>query len=162
MSFAKENFTITSDTFKDGEFLTNEQVYNGYGCTGKNISPELAWSNPPVGTKSYALVMHDPDAPVPGGWFHWIVANIPVSKTSFKKGELINSPAVLSKTSFNSTGYGGPCPPAGHGKHRYIFTVYALDKENLPISQELSPGKVEAMIQQRALAKTSITGYYQR
>ncbi len=157
-----KGFTILSKTIKEGAFLQDEQIYNGFGCSGKNIAPDLEWKNPPVGTKSYTLIMHDPDAPMPGGWWHWIVANIPSSKTNFAKGEMVNSPSMLTKTSFGNPGYGGPCPPKGHGKHRYIFTVYALDVANISSKPEMTPVQIEALIKPHTLGKASLMGYYER
>jgi len=162
MSSANEKFTLNSNTIKSGNFMSNEQVYNGYGCMGENISPDLLWSNSPSDTKGYAIIMHDSDAPTPGGWYHWVVVNIPASKTNLKKGEVIAAPAVSCKTSFKTTGYGGPCPPVGHGKHRYTFTVFALDTAKLSIEQGFAPDKVESIIKQHVLSSASITAYYER
>jgi len=156
------NFTLTSETIKEGEFLSDEQIYNGYGCTGGNVSPDLEWSNPPEGTKSYALIMHNPDAPMPGGWWHWIVTNIPAAKTSLAKGEIAASPVEMTKTSFGTAGYGGPCPPVGHGKHRYIFTIYALDVESVPSKPDMAPTQIEKLIEPHTLGKASVMGYFER
>jgi Raf kinase inhibitor-like YbhB/YbcL family protein len=150
---------LSSNTIKEGSFLENEQILNGFGCTGENISPDLQWSDAPTGTKSYALIMHDPDAPIDGGWYHWTVINIPVTKTSFEKGEKIPD-VMLGQTSFSKPGYGGACPPIGHGQHRYIFMVYALDVEEIP--RELSSQEIEKHIAPHILAKASITTYYER
>lgn len=157
MAEAAGKFTLSSKTIKEGAFLSNEQVYNGFGCTGGNISPDLEWSDPPGGTKSYALIMHDPDAPHPGGWYHWVVTNIPAAKTGLAKGE---QAGMLSKTSFGKQGYGGACPPSG--RHRYIFTVYALDTANIASKPELAPEKIEELIKPHILAKASITAFYER
>jgi len=162
MSFADEKFILKSNTIKDNAFISNEQVYNGYGCKGENISPDLSWSNTPSNTKGYAIIMHDPDAPTPGGWYHWVVVNIPASKTNLKKGEVIAAPAISCKTSFKTESYGGPCPPIGHGRHRYIFTVFALDAPKLSVEPGLAPDKVESIIKQHVLASASITAYYER
>jgi len=153
-------FTLSSDTIKDGAMLASEQVFNGFGCTGGNISPDLAWSNPPDNTKSYALIVHDPDAPVENGWYHWVVINIPVAKTSLAKGEKIAAPALECRTSFGKSGYGGACPPKGHGKHRYIFTIYALDTAQIAPKQE--PTEIEKLIAPHILDKASIMAYYDR
>ncbi|GBF22875.1 putative phosphatidylethanolamine-binding protein [Candidatus Gastranaerophilus sp. (ex Termes propinquus)] len=160
---ARGKFVLKSKTIKEGMFLTNEQVYNGLECAGKNISPDLEWLNPPRGAKSYTLIMHDPDAPVQGGWWHWIVVNIPSVKTNIQRDELLVHPIVQTYTSFETPGYGGPCPPQGHGRHRYIFTIYALDTPALPIYREdLPPWQVEEMIKPHVLDKASITTYYER
>lgn len=162
MAEAWSDFTLTSKTIKEGALLQNEQVYNGYGCSGKNISPDLEWANTPAWTKSFAIVMHDPDAPVAGGWYHWIVTNIPANKRSYRKGADIGYPAVLSKTSFGKPGYGGPCPPVGHGKHRYIITVYALNVETINSTSNSTPDQIMALINAHLQGKASIMGYYRR
>ena len=82
-SSANTAFTLTSESIKNNQTLANEQVLNSFGCSGENISPDLKWQNPPEGTKSYALLVHDPDAPRPTGWWHWLVINIPAAKTEF-------------------------------------------------------------------------------
>ena len=157
-----KRFALSSNTIKHGEFMAHEQVYNGYGCTGRNISPDLEWLNPPSGTKSYALIMHDPDAPVQGGFYHWVVTNIPSTKTGFEKGEKIAHPITLSQTSFRKPGYGGPCPPKGHGKHRYIFNVYALNIEKIPSNPKCTPAQIEMLIKPHIIGQASIMAYYER
>lgn len=130
-------FTLTSPDLAAGRF-DNRFVLNGFGCNGANLSPAFAWSNPPAGTKSYALQMHDPDAPTGSGFWHWVIYNIPVSATSLAQGAgnapaRLPAPAFGGHTDFADTGatggngnYGGPCPPAGDAPHRYVFTLYAL------------------------------------
>ncbi len=141
--------------------MENEQILNGFGCIGENISPDLQWSGAPDGTKSYALIMHDPDAPVDGGWYHWVVVNIPAGKTRLEKGEKIPA-EMLGQTTFDEPGYGGACPPIGHGRHRYIFTIYALDVEKIDTDADLAPAQLEKIIAPHTLAKASITAYYER
>jgi Raf kinase inhibitor-like YbhB/YbcL family protein len=155
-------FTLSSNTIKEGEFLSDEQILNGYGCTGGNVAPDLQWSGAPDGTKSYTLIMHDPDAPMEGGWYHWVVTNIPAAKTALAKGENVAAPATLGKTSFDKPGYGGACPPVGHGKHRYIFTVYALDVAEIDANANTAPNELEKLIAPHTLAKASITAYFER
>ncbi|MCX8092912.1 MAG: YbhB/YbcL family Raf kinase inhibitor-like protein [Candidatus Goldbacteria bacterium] len=116
--------TVTSPAFKDGEMIPVQ-----YTCKGDDISPEINWSGAPKGTKSFVLICDDPDAPM-GTWVHWVVYNIPASITKLQKcfpkdAELKNG-IKQAKTSFGSSGYGGPCPPSG--THRYYFKVYAIDK----------------------------------
>jgi hypothetical protein len=151
-------FTLTSETFQEGDFLNIEQAYSM--CGGQNISPELSWAGAPSGAKSFALVVHDPDAPVENGWYHWIVANIPLDKTNFQKGEQISFPLAPGRTSYGEMTYGGPCPPPGHGKHRYNFTIYAL---NIPaIALSPSPVETEKLIKSHSIGHASIMGYYER
>ena len=159
---ANSSFVLTSETIKNNQTLPNEQVLNSFGCTGENVSPDLKWSGAPAGTKSYALLVHDPDAPRPTGWWHWLVVNIPVTKTEFKKGEKLSMPMLETVTDFKNTGYGGACPPKGHGVHHYNFTIYALDTEKLDVSVDTDPNEVEKIVKSHALASSTITALYQR
>lgn len=162
MSEAEAKLQLTSKAIQNGKKIDIEQVYNGYGCAGKNISPDLQWSNPPKGTKSFALIVHDPDAPVEGGWYHWLVFNIPSIKKSLLKGEILPYPMFQTATSFDVPGYGGPCPPVGHNRHRYIFTLYALDVPRLPLHEDFKPQYAEKIMLPHVIGQASITGYYQR
>ncbi len=135
-------FSISSPDLTGGTFAT-QYILNGFGCTGGNISPALTWSNPPAGTKSFALQVFDPDAPTGSGFWHWAVYNIPPSATGLPRGAgnaaaTLPAPAFGGNTDFLDTGttggngnYGGPCPPAGDPPHRYIFTLYALGVDNV-------------------------------
>lgn len=159
---ANSNFTLTSETIKNNQTLPNEQVLNGFGCSGENISPDLKWQGAPDGTKSYALLVHDPDAPRPNGWWHWLVINIPSTKTEIKKGEKLTPPILETVTDFKTTGYGGACPPVGHGTHHYNFTIHALDVESLDISIDTDPNTVEKIVKEHSIASSTITALYQR
>ncbi|MCF6201182.1 MAG: YbhB/YbcL family Raf kinase inhibitor-like protein [Hydrogenimonas sp.] len=161
-----ENFTLKSPDLS-GQ-LTIEQVYNGFGCKGKNISPKLIWSGEPKGTKSFAITMYDPDAPTGSGWWHWVVFNIPASVHKLEKGAgdpakgLLPKGAIQSVTDFGKPGFGGACPPVGDRAHRYIVTVYALDVPKLPLSPDSSAALVGFMLEKHALAKASLISYYGR
>ena len=95
------DFKLTTASFNDGDTLPYEQIYKGHGCDGGNISPDLKWENAPADTKSFAIIMHDPDAPVKNGWYHWIVLNIPSEITGFEKGQKIKSPMFETMTRLN-------------------------------------------------------------
>jgi Raf kinase inhibitor-like YbhB/YbcL family protein len=148
--------------------LSLEQVYDGYRCGGKNISPELLWHGEPKGTKSFAVTMFDPDAPTGHGWWHWIVVNIPVHLHTLPKGagdpsgKRLPAGAVQTLNDFRKPGYGGACPPKGDAPHRYIVTVYALDVEKLPVTSDTSPARAVALIEKHAIAKASLTSRYGR
>jgi Raf kinase inhibitor-like YbhB/YbcL family protein len=131
---APMTLALTSADFTDGQPLEMRHVYSGFGCTGENISPAIAWSGAPAGTRSYAVVVHDPDAPTGVGFFHWIVVDIPATETGLARGAATALPqgARSTYTDFGGPGYGGPCPPPG-SPHRYVFTVYALDVEHLEV-----------------------------
>jgi len=127
-------FTFTSPDLASGTF-TNKFVLNGFGCTGQNVSPALTWSNGPAGTKSFAVQLHDPDAPTGSGLWHWAVYDIPASATALAQGAgnsaaSLPAGAFAGTTDFLDTGatggngnYGGPCPPPGDAPHRYVFTL---------------------------------------
>ena len=153
-------FTVVSNNFKNNDFLPNEQVYKGYGCEGGNIAPELSWANAPANTKSFAIICHDPDAPRENGWYHWLVVNIPANITSYKNS--LPKGALETVTDFNSLGYGGACPPIGHGVHHYNFTVYALDVEKLDVEKNTKPTEVEKKVLAHSIAKSTITALYER
>ena len=162
MSNTTENiFKLTSDELKNNMTLPNAQVYKGYGCDGENVSPQLSWQNAPSNTKSYAIICHDPDAPRPNGWYHWLLVNIPNNINSIKKAGKIEG-ALETITDFGTTGYGGACPPVGHGIHRYNFTIYALDVEKLNVTKDSKPKEVESEVLRHVIAKSVITGLYER
>ena len=143
--------------------LSLNQVYNGFGCQGKNISPQLEWKNPPASTKSYAITVYDPDAPTGSGWWHWVVFNIPATLTHLTSGaDNLPQGSVQSITDFGQTGFGGACPPKGDRPHRYIFTVYALDVKKLDLDAKAAPALVGFVINKHALAKASVMAYYGR
>ncbi len=162
-----QTFTLKS---KDvGGQATNKQVFNGFGCTGENVSPQLSWENAPADTKSFAITMYDPDAPTGSGFWHWVLFNLPANTTELKTGAgdvakgLLPAGAIQSATDFGQPGYGGPCPPQGHGLHTYIITVYALKTPVLQgLDKNTTPPLVGYNIHFSTLAKASIVMYYQR
>ncbi|MCT7549589.1 YbhB/YbcL family Raf kinase inhibitor-like protein [Aliarcobacter butzleri] len=156
------NFTLTSSDLK-GQ-LTKKQEFNGFGCSGENISPQLSWENAPKGTKSFAITVYDPDAPTGSGWWHWVVFDIPSNKTTLASG-FGNSDlkeAIQSMTDYGKTGFGGACPPVGDKAHRYIFTVHALDIETLGLDKNTNAATVGYYINSHTIAKASIISYYNR
>ena len=112
-------FTLTSPDLAPGGTIGAAQVFNGFGCQGGNVSPALSWSHAPPGTQSFALLVHDPDAPTGSGWWHWVLYNIPAGTRSLPAGagdaqkKLLPPGAVQGRTDFGTSGYGGPCPPPG-------------------------------------------------
>ncbi len=131
-TLAAARFTLVSADVKPGKTLTEQQVFNGFGCSGANVSPELSWADAPKDTKSFVVTVYDPDAPTGSGWWHWVVFNIPATATGLAQGAgsgLAPLPegAVQSRTDFGSPGYGGACPPPGDKPHRYIFTVHRVE-----------------------------------
>jgi Raf kinase inhibitor-like YbhB/YbcL family protein len=163
------SFSLRSSDIKPGSTIASEFVFNNFGCTGKNVSPALNWSDAPKNTKSFALIVHDPDAQTGvGGFTHWIVYNIPASSSSLERGagttdgKLLPAGATQATTSFGTSGWGGPCPPQSEKPHRYLFTLYALSAEKLELPGNASQAFVGFNINGNAIAKTSFTALYGR
>jgi Raf kinase inhibitor-like YbhB/YbcL family protein len=168
-TMAASSFSLSSPVISDGGTITMTNVYNGMGCVGSNISPVLRWTNAPSGTKSFALTIWDPDAPVHGGWWHWVYFNIPAATTSLASGvgstrpKLAPPGAVEGKTSFGKPGYGGPCPPVGSGAHHYIFTLYALDEARVAGASATTTGPaLKLLIAKHTLGHATLTGRFGR
>lgn len=167
-SVQASNFSLSSAQFKAGEKISTEQVFNGFGCEGNNISPSLSWKNPPEGTRSFAITVYDPDAPTGSGWWHWVVFNIPADITSLPKGagaadgKLMPAGSTQSRTDYGVPGYGGPCPPTGDEAHRYQFTVYALNTETISLGEKSPAAMVGYFLNQHALGQAVLEGRYGR
>ncbi len=165
-SFGQNTFTLSSTDI--GGQATKSQEFSGFGCTGNNESPQLSWANAPKGTKSFAITMYDPDAPTGSGWWHWIVFDIPANINELVTNagnislNLAPTGSIQSVTDYGSAGYGGPCPPEGHGLHQYIITVYALKTDSLGLTKDTNAAVVGYYLWNNTLAKASIVAYYQR
>ena len=165
-SIAQGTFTLQSKDIGGQATMTEE--FDGFGCTGKNTSPQLSWENAPEGTKSFAITMYDPDAPTGSGWWHWVVFDIPTSTTELVanagdiKLDLTPEGTIQSITNYGSQGYGGPCPPKGHGLHQYIITVYALKTDTLGLDKNTNPAIVGYYLWNNTLAKASLITYYKK
>lgn len=157
MILAALTFTIASATFRPGGTMPMSTVYTR--CGGENRSPELHWQGAPKAARSFALIAHDPDAPHPGGWYHWIVYNLPASTSSLAQNAALPA-SELGTTSFGQPGYGGPCPPPGN-PHRYNFTLYALDEPTVSGTNLTGP-QLEAAMKGHVLAQTRVTGLFGR
>ena len=149
-------FTLTSTGFADGGSLPDAQVH-----ARDNRSPQLSWSGAPAGTKSFAVTCYDPDAPTGSGFWHWTVANIPADVIELAEGATVPAGAVEGRTDFGVPGFGGAAPPKGHGPHRYIFTVFAVDAERLDVTPENSGAVFGFNLHFHTLAKASIMGVYE-
>ncbi len=166
LSFGQGIFTLSSIDL--GGEATSQQEFNGFGCTGKNQSPQLSWENAPADTKSFAITMYDPDAPTGSGWWHWVVFDLPSTTGSIVADagnitlNLLPKSAIQSLTNYGVSGYGGPCPPEGHGLHQYIITVYALSSESLGLTADTNPAIVGYYLWNNTIAKASIVSYYKR
>ena len=148
-------FTITSPDFTDGGPLSKQNEINRFGCNGSNIAPQFNWTNVPAGTKSFALLMSDYDAPIAGGFHHWIVYNIPGAVHHLQG----NHPFTGGTNSFGFTGYGGPCPPATGETHHYLFLLYAVNIANIG-DPGLKFGDVVSAVRGHVLGATSIIGTF--
>ena len=155
------SLTITSSAFSP-----NAAIPATYTCEGNDVSPPLAWSGVPAGTKSLALIVDDPDAPDPAApkttWVHWVLYDIPPAATGLPEG--VQAAALPpgtreARNDFGRTSYGGPCPPIG--RHRYFFKLYALDTT---LAAKASAGKaaLEAAMKGHVLAEATLMGTYQK
>ena len=149
-------FTVTSNSFRDGGTLPDAQVQ-----AKGNRSPHLSWDGAPEGTKSFAVTCFDPDAPTGSGFWHWTVANISADVTELAEGAAVPAGAVEGRTDFGEPGFGGAAPPPGHGPHRYIFTVFAVDMDKLDVTGDDSGAKYGFNLHFHTLAKASITAIYE-
>jgi Raf kinase inhibitor-like YbhB/YbcL family protein len=152
-------FTMSSSDIKDGQ-----PIPQAYTCDGADQSPQLSWPEPPPGTRSFALIVDDPDAPS-GTFRHWGVFNIPDTRTSIDRGEgngPSNTNFVQAVNGFGKSGYGGPCPPKGHGPHHYHFKLYALDVDGLKLPPDAKVEQVEQAAREHQIAVAEITGTYER
>ncbi len=158
---------LTSPDIEQGAYLSSKQVYQGFGCSGENTSPALEWKHAPKETKYFAITMYDPDAPTGSGWWHWQVVNIPNNIHQLPSGAGQVSVAAMPKgamqmrNDFGEYGFGGACPPEGHGQHRYQFTIYALS-DKIDVPQDASGALVGYMINAKAIAKSQIEVVYER
>jgi Raf kinase inhibitor-like YbhB/YbcL family protein len=163
--------TVNSNGFRDGDYLAQVHTLSadfGQGCAGGNQSPHLAWSGAPAATKSFAVTCYDPNAPTGSGFWHWLVVNIPPSVTELAldagnpRNPKLPPPALQTRTDFGAPGYGGPCPPAGDHPRRYLFTVFAVGLDSLPVNEDTSAAVIGFQLHFNTLAKAVIMGLYKR
>ena len=155
---------VTSTAFAEGKVIPKK-----YTGEGEDVSPPLAWSNLPEGTKQIALICDDPDAPGPQPWVHWVIYNLPADATGLPegvpRGPRLKAPAggLQGKNSWDSDniGYRGPLPPKGHGRHRYYFKLYALDVQ-LSLEPGLSKDALLKKIEGHVLAQGQLMSTYER
>jgi Raf kinase inhibitor-like YbhB/YbcL family protein len=162
-------FQASSPDIPLGQSIAAKFIYQGFGCTGQNVSPAIIWKNAPADAKSFALMVHDPDAPTGGaGFWHWVVVDIPVGTSFIAQGagaaagtRLPPSSRQLN-TDFGTPGWGGPCPPVGDKPHRYNFTVYALKVAKLELPANATASLTGFMVNSNMLAKATFTGMFGR
>ena len=148
---ADSGFKITSSAFGEGK-----EIPKRFTCDGENVSPPLAWTGAPAGTKAFALILDDPDAPS-GLFTHWIVLNLPASTHSLPEG--VKPSANQGTSDFGKVGYGGPCPP--RGRHRYFFHLYAL-KDELSGLKSPKRKEIDAALKGHVIGEAVLMGTYQR
>jgi len=162
---------LRSESFRDGEYMPHEHALSaayGFGCDGGNVSPHLAWDDPPDGTRSFTLTCFDPDAPTGSGFWHWVVVNIPPdvreqpAGAGDPAGGTLPSGALQVRTDFGGPGYGGPCPPPDDHPHRYVFALHALDADSLPVTSDTSAAVVGFHLHHRTLARAALMGLFKR
>lgn len=158
-------FTLSSTDIAAGKHMKKAQEFNGFGCTGDDLSPQLSWSGAPAGTVAYAITAYDPDAPTGSGWWHWQLINIPADVTSLATGAGKADKAPKGsqhiENDYGVAGFGGACPPQGHGVHHYKFTVYALSKK-LELPANASGALTGYMVNANSLGSASIEALYKR
>jgi Raf kinase inhibitor-like YbhB/YbcL family protein len=146
------DFELTSSVFDEGQPIPEK-----YSCDGENVSPSLSWSSPPEGTRSFALIVHDPDAPS-GDFVHWVAWGIDPGAGGLEEGA---HPPGEGANGFGENGYGGPCPPPGHGAHRYFHELFALDTE-LDLEEGASSEQLEDAMEGHVLGGAELVGTYER
>ena len=146
------DFELTSSAFDEGQPIPRK-----HSCDGDDVSPPLSWSTPPDGTRSLALILHDPDAPI-GDFTHWVSWNIDPEAGALEEGE---HPPAEGANGFGENGYGGPCPPPGDGAHRYQHELFALDA-SLDLEPESSREQLEDAMEGHVLGGAELIGTYER
>jgi Raf kinase inhibitor-like YbhB/YbcL family protein len=152
---------LTSDAFADGSAIPRR-----FTCEGEDISPPLSWSDAPTGTRSFALLCDDPDAPA-GPWHHWAAYDIAADRTALPEGAGRVRPAAKAEfkqaiNDFGRPGYGGPCPPRGHGPHHYHFRLLAISIDRLSVRKNPSCPDVEREARRHLIAEAVMVGIYGR
>ncbi|WP_426318675.1 YbhB/YbcL family Raf kinase inhibitor-like protein [Pseudoduganella sp. R-43] len=155
------SLTLASTDIADGKFMAKAQEFQGFGCSGGNQSPQLSWSGAPQGTAAFAILVHDADAPTGSGWWHWQLVNIPKDVTSLPAGALAPAGSQQMRNDYGAKGFGGACPPSGHGVHHYRFTVHALSQK-LDLPEDASGALTGYMVRAHSLGASTIEALYQR
>lgn len=150
------SFKLTTGAFSDGSVIPRMHT-----CEGADVSPSLEWSGAPPETRSFALIVDDPDAPS-GVWNHWLLFDIPPSVHALAQGYKPGALGVSGSNDFGKQGYGGPCPPRGHGPHRYVFKLFALDVPSLGLGAGAKRREIDKAIRGHILAETQHMGTYER
>ncbi len=149
-------FQIFSNAFREGGLIP--KLHSGEGA---DVSPSLEWTGEPAGTRGFALIVDDPDAPA-GTWTHWLLWDLPAATHTLAQGFKPGGLGVSGKNDFGRSGYGGPYPPKAHGPHRYFFTLYALDVPSLGLSAGAAAAAVHRALKGHVLSEARYMGRYER
>jgi len=162
------SFSLTSNDIAQGKFMSKKHEFNGFGCSGDDLSPHLKWTNAPEGTKSFAITAYDPDAPTGSGWWHWQIVNIPKHVTELltgagnKEADIAGKGSTHISNDYGLKAFGGACPPPGHGIHHYRFTIHALSVEKLELPENASGALAGYMINASTIDSSTIESLYKR
>jgi Raf kinase inhibitor-like YbhB/YbcL family protein len=149
-------FKLFSTSFPDGSWIPEL-----FTCQGADLSPSLEWSGEPQDTRSFALIVEDPDAPS-GTWCHWLLYDLPPKVRNLAQGYKPGTLGLSGTNDFGKPGYGGPCPPKGHGPHRYFFKLYALDVHTLGLPAGVKLAELRRALKGRTLAEAEYAGRFER
>jgi Raf kinase inhibitor-like YbhB/YbcL family protein len=156
--------TVSSTSIQQDARLPEEQVFDGWGLTGGNVSPQLSWAGAPAGTKGYAVTCFDPDAPTPSGFWHWLLVGIPADVANLDAGAGLADKAPRGAfhmaNDFGDKRYDGAAPPEGDHDHRYMFAVHALDTDDLGLDDTASAAVTAFTLGFHTLARGVITATY--
>jgi len=165
---AHAEMRISSQDIQANTPMSTKHEFQGFGCTGGNVSPQLSWQGAPENTQSFAITAYDPDAPTGSGWWHWVLINVPAETSELVADagnpEVKKSPKGSQhfKTDYGSKGFGGACPPPGDKAHRYQFTVFALDTPRLELPEDASAALVGYYLNAHKLDTVTLEALYQR
>ena len=159
------SFALTSTDVAEGQQMPDAQVFDGFGMTGQNISPQLSWSGFPAATKSFAVTCYDPDAPTGSGFWHLVLLDVPVSVTELAAGAIsgdlpgLPAGAFCVRNDYGVKAFGGAAPPAGDPAHRYVFAVHALDVDDLAsqgVDSDVSPAVAGFNLRFHTIARATL------